>query len=198
MLDYFESSIFNICPHQPLQTMKGKPINFIPETAPTKFHIIGKEGLVRSQLGALGWWLHQKMMACPGAWQTYRSSMLILRETHYAPFPFNQGSVVLAHMRKTVLDTWNGYHNLPLSPDAHDTTTFITEWGRYFWAPQGFHKSKVAYTHQFDDITINIWSKNLMFDDSILWDNSTEASFLHTMDYNNYCSNNGIVFNFTS
>ena len=38
------------------------------------------------------------------------------RETHRTPSPFNQASVVPSRTKKTVLDAWNEYHSLPLSP----------------------------------------------------------------------------------
>ena len=120
-----------------------------------------------------------------------------LRETHHTPSPFNQASLVPAKTRKTVLDAWNGYHSLTLSPSARDATTFITEWGRYRYlrAPQGFQTSGDAYTRRFDDITIDMPRKTRCIDDTILWDESIETSFWHTIDYISHCGSNGIVFN---
>lgn len=81
-----------------------------------------------------------------------------MRETHHTPSPFNQVSIVPARTKKTVLDAWNWYHSLPLSPTARDATTFITKWCRYQYlrAPQGFNASGDGYTRQFDDITVDI------------------------------------------
>ena len=40
LMEYFKSTAFNICPHQPLQTMEGKPleIDFIPGAKPMAVH----------------------------------------------------------------------------------------------------------------------------------------------------------------
>ena len=112
-----------------------------------------------------------------------------LKETHHMPSPFNQALLVPAYTRKTVLDAWNGYHSLPLSPSARNATTFITAWGRYLYrrAPQGFHASGDAYTQRFDDITIDTPRQTRCIDNTILWDDSIETSFWHTIDYITYC-----------
>ena len=120
-----------------------------------------------------------------------------LRETHHTPSPFNQVSTVPPHMKKTVLDAWNGYHSLPLSPEARDATTFITEWGRYRYlrAPMGFQASGDAYTRRFDDITVDMQRKTRIIDDTILWDSTLASSFWHTLEYISHCAQNGIIFN---
>ena len=119
------------------------------------------------------------------------------RETHHTPSPFNQVSVAPTQTKKTVLDTWNGYHSLPLSPAARDAITFITEWGRYRYlrAPQGFHVSGDGYTRRFDDVTVDTPRKTRCIDDSLLWDETIESAFGHTLEYINHCGRNGIVFN---
>ena len=119
------------------------------------------------------------------------------RETHHTPSPFNQASVVPPNTRKTVLDAWNGYHSLPLSPSARDATTFITEWGRYRYlsSPQGFHAAGDGYTRAFDDITVDFKRKAKCIDDSLLWHNNIEEAFWHTVEYITLCNSSGIVFN---
>ena len=119
------------------------------------------------------------------------------RETHHTPSPFNQASVVPPHTKKTVLDAWNGYHSLPLSPAARDATTFITEWGRYRYlgSPQGFHAAGDGYTRRFDDITVDVRRKAKCIDDTVLWDKDIEEAFWHTVDYITTCSEGGIIFN---
>ena len=120
-----------------------------------------------------------------------------LRETHHTPSPFNIVSVVPPGKKKTILDAWNGYHSVPLSPAARDATTFITEWGRYRYlrAPQGFHASSDGYTKRFDDITSGFPRVTRCVDDSLLWDDDIAPSFWHTLSYINLCADNGIVFN---
>ena len=105
--------------------------------------------------------------------------------------------MVPPHTKKTVLDAWNGYHSLSLTPEARNATTFITEWGRYRYcrAPQGFHASGDGYTRRFDDITVDFPRQTRCVDDSILWDGSIEDSFWNTFSYIELCCSNGIIFN---
>jgi hypothetical protein len=119
------------------------------------------------------------------------------RATHHTASPFNQASLVPPNTRKTVLDAWNGYHSLDLSPAVRDATTFITEWGRYRYlrTPQGFHAAGDGYTKSFDDITVDVERKTKCIDDTILWDDDISKSFWHTLEYISLCSQNGIVFN---
>ena len=119
------------------------------------------------------------------------------REIHHTPSPFNQVSTVPPHMKKTVLDAWNGYHSLPLSPKTRDATTFITEWGRYRYlhAPMGFQASEDAYTRCFDDITVDMPCKTRIIDDTILCDSYIASSFWHTLEYISHCAQNSIIFN---
>lgn len=224
MKEHFESSAFNVCPHQQLQAMEGKPmdITFIPGAKPSAVHTPipvphhwkkrVKEDLDRDvaldivepvPVGTPTTWCSRMVVAPKKDGSPRRTVDLqklntaTLRETHHTPSPFNQASLVPAKTRKTVLDAWNGYHSLTLSPSARDATTFITEWGRYRYlrAPQGFQASGDAYTRRFDNITVDMPRKTRCIDDTILWDNSIESSFWHTMEYINNCSKNGIVFN---
>lgn len=119
------------------------------------------------------------------------------RETHHTHTPFHIASIIPPQTKKTILDAWNGYHSVPLSPEARDATSFITEWGRYRYlrAPQGFHASGDGYTKRFDDITSDFPRVSRCIDDSILWDNTIATSFWHTIDYVNLCGSKGVVFN---
>ena len=96
-----------------------------------------------------------------------------------------------------MLDAWNGYHSLHLSPSARDATTFTTEWGRYRYlrAPQGFHAAGDGYTKTFDDITVDVQRKTKCIDDTILWDSDIAESFWHTVECITLCASNGVVFN---
>ena len=87
--------------------------------------------------------------------------------------------------------------SLPLSPAARDATTFITKWGRYRYlrAPQGFHASGDGYTHRFDDVTVDTPRKTRCIEHSLLWDETIESAFWHTLEYITHCGRNGIVFN---
>ena len=224
LLDYYSSSAFNTCEHQTLPKMAGKPldIHFRPEAKPKAFHCPipvphhwkrqVKADLDRDvRLGIIE-------PVPPGTPAIWCSKMVVVakkdgsprrtvdlqhlndatyRETHHTPSPFNQASVVPPDTKKTVLDAWNGYHSLPLSPNARDATTFITEWGRYRYlsSPQGFHAAGDGYTRAFDNITVDFRRKAKCIDDSLLWDTTMEKAFWHTIDYITLCNRNGIVFN---
>lgn len=222
--EYYKSSALNTCPHQPLQVMTGRPldITFTREAKPSAVHTPipvphhwkkrVKEDLDRDvRLGIIEpvpagtptLWCSRMVVAPKKDGSPRRTVDLqklnaaTMRETHHTPSPFNQVSVVPARTKKTVLDAWNGYHSLPLSPTARDATTFITEWGRYRYlrAPQGFHASGDGYTRRFDDITVDIPRKTRCIDDTLLWDGTTDSAFWHTLDYITHCGRNGIVFN---
>ena len=110
-------------------------------------------------------------------------NLAIRREMHYIPSPFNRVSTVPHRKKKTILDAWNGYHSVPLSGEARDATTFITEWGRYRYlrAFQGFQASNDGNTKRFDDITEDFPCIARFVDDSILWDDDVALSFWHTV-----------------
>ena len=80
---------------------------------------------------------------------------------------------------------------------AQDATTFITEWSRYWYlrTPQGFHTSGDGYTRWFDDMTVDVPRKTHCIDNTLLWDETMESTFWHTLDYITHCGRNGIVFN---
>ena len=53
------------------------------------------------------------------------------REIHHTPTPFQVVSSIPPKMYKTVLDAYNGYHQVPLDEESSKMTTFITEKGLY-------------------------------------------------------------------
>lgn len=223
ILDYFRTSAFNTCEHQQLQHMTGDPLKiaFLPDAQPVAVHKPIPvphhwKHEVKSQLDAdvaLGI-IEPVPTGTPTTWcsrmvtvskkdgkprrtvdlQNLNSSTR--RETHHTPTPFHLVSMVPRGKRKTVLDAWNGYHSVPLSTEARDATTFITEWGRfrYLRAPQGFHASGDGYTKRFDDITRDYPRVTRIVDDSLLWDDDLAAAFWHTVNYIKLCGDNGIVF----
>ena len=224
LLDHFASSAFNVCEHQQLPQMTGQPMtcHFRPNVEPKAFHspipvphhwkAAVKGDLDRDvRLGTI----EPVPQGTPTKWcaraivvpkkdGTPRRTVDLqylnaatYRETHHVPSAFNQASTVPPNTKKTVLDAWNGYHSLLLDPVSRDATTFITEWGRYRYlrAPQGFHAAGDAYTRRFDDITVDMPWKSKIVDDSILWDDTVNDAFWHTVDYITQCSQNGIIFN---
>jgi hypothetical protein len=224
LLDYYGASAFNTCQHQQLPKMSGRPldIHLREDAQPKAYHCPipvphhwkkqVKADLDRDvRLGIIE-------PVPPGTPTIWCSKMVVVpkkdgsprrtvdlqqlnaatyRETHHTPSPFNQASVVPPHTKKTVLDAWNGYHSMPLSPAARDATTFITEWGRYRYlgSPQGFHAAGDGYTKRFDDITVDCKRKAKCIDDTVLWDTNIEKSFWHTVEYITTCNDGGIIFN---
>ena len=224
LLEYFRSSAFNICPHQPLQTMEGKPLNieFILGAKPTAVHTpipvphhrkkrVNEEldrdvaqGIIEPvRVGTPTTWC-SRMVAAPKKDGSPRRTVDLqklndatMRETHHTSSPSNQVSMIPAPTRKTVLGAWNRYHCLPLSSAVRNPTTLITEWSRYryFRASQGFYGSGDGYTSWFDDVTVDINRKTRCIDDSLLWDDSIEFLFWHMVEYISHCAYKGILFN---
>ena len=119
------------------------------------------------------------------------------RETHHTQSPFHKAKSVPPGKRKTVFDAWNGYHNIPLHPDDRHYTTFITPWGRYRYriAPQGYTASGDGYTRKYDEITSFIPNKTKCVDDTLLWSDTIEESFLQAVNWLDTCGTHGITFN---
>ena len=224
ILDYFKSSAFNTCQHQPLPHMDAQPlkVNFKPDAVPHAHH---------RPIPVPHHWKDQVKAdldrdVClgiiepvpPGTPTIWCSKMVVVakkdgtprrtvdlqnlnaasyRETHHTSSPFNLASSVPSGTRKTILDAWNAYHLVPLSEEARDATTFITEWGRYRYCrgPQGFKASGDAFTKAYYDMTIDVQRKAQCVDDTILWDNDITSSFWHTIDYLILCCRKGVVFN---
>ena len=221
---FFMFSAFNTCPHQPLPAMTGDlmgvtlkkdaqphavhcpipiPLHWedavlkdlkkdialgiiepVPSTTPTKWcaravYLLKKDGTPRRAVDMR----HQNEAT--------------IRHHHHTPSPFQQVLKVPAHMWKSVLDAWNGYHSILLDPAVRDFFTFIIKWGRfrYLRCPQGYHGSGDIYTHHFDEITKNFDNKVRQIDDSCLWKKTIEEMFWHVMRYIHHCHSNGVIFN---
>ena len=80
------------------------------------------------------------------------------RETHHTPPPFDMVSSIPPNSYKTVLDAFNGYHQVMLDEESRKLTTFITEYGRYQYlrTPQGHCSAGDAYTKRYDDIVAGV------------------------------------------
>ena len=224
ILKHFASSAFNTCKHQPLQAISGEKmdIHFKPGAVPVAVHTPiplahhyadpvhddmdgdSNMGIIEPVPANTPTRWCSRMVVTPKKDGTPRRTVDLqalndatFRETHHTPSPFNQVSRVPPHKKKTLLDAWNGYHSVPLSDNAKDAFTFITDKGRYRYlrAPQGFHASGDAYTKRFDAITSGTPRYTRCIDDSLLWDDGIEDAFWHTMHYIKKCADNGIVFN---
>ena len=198
LLDYYASSTFNTCPHQPLTLMDVPPMRLMvdPNATPIAHHKAipvplhwqdeVKASLDRDvQLGVLEpvpvgepvTWCH-RMVVCSKKDGSSRRTVDFqalnkhaTRETHHTQSPFHQARSVPQGKKKTVFDAWNGYHSVPLHADDRHLTTFITPWGRYRYcvAPQGYISSGDAYTRRYDELVAEIPNKTKCVEDALLW-----------------------------
>ena len=92
------------------------------------------------------------------------------RETHHTLRPFDVVSNIPSHIYKTVLETYNEYHQVPLDKESVKLTTFITEFDRYQYlrAPQRHTSSGDAYTRRYDDIIADVPRKHKITDEVLL------------------------------
>ena len=119
------------------------------------------------------------------------------RETHHTHSPFHQASSIPGGTKTTVFDCWNGYHSVPLHPDDHHLTTFITPWGRYRYktTPQGYIASGDGYSRRFAEIVSHIPNKTKCIDDTLLWADNLTESFFQAVEWLDISGHNGIIFN---
>ena len=225
LLDVFKNSAFNVCTHQPLQGMTGKPMKAVVKNPgvnhpaaytpiPVAHHWKEKVkadldrdvrlGIIEKvPQGEIAEWCSRMVVTPKSNGKPRRTidfqelNRATLREVHHTPSPINLVTKVPAGKLKTVLDAWNGYHSLLLDPKSKKFTNFITEWGmyRYRRGPQGFHGTGDAYTRRFDDITRDEVRYIRCVDDGLLYDDDIESSFWHTFHHIKLCADNGIVFN---
>ena len=224
LLDYYKSSTFNTCPHQPLNQMSGPPMQLMvdpnatpvahhnPYKIPLHFQDNVKEGLERDvRLGVIApvpsniptKWCH-RMVVCAKKDGTPRRTVdfqalnkYASRETHHTQSPFHLARTVPNNMKKTTCDAWNGYHGVPITEESRPLTTFITQWGRFWYlvAPQGYIASGDGYTKRYDAITSDVKNMVRCIDDTLLWAPDTNQSFLQTIQYLDLCGRNGIILN---
>ena len=224
LLEYYKSSTFNVCDHQPLPKMAGPPLRLMvdptarpvachtPIPVPVHWQDEVKAGLDQDvRLGVIEpvpvgtpvTWCH-KMVICPKKSGKPRRTVDLqplnrhaVRETHHTQSPFHQARIIPPHTRKTVFDAWNGYHSVALHEDDRHLTTFITPWGRYRYcvAPQGYIASGDGYSRRFDEIVSHIPQNTKCVDDTLMWSDSIEGAFFQAVDWLHTCGNNGIILN---
>lgn len=189
LLEYYKSSSFNVCEHQALPMMSGPPIHLMvdpdarpvashtPIPVPVHWHEDVKAGLNQDvrlgviepvPIGTPVTWCH-RMVVCPKKSGKPKRTVDLqplnrhaARETHHTQSLFHQARAVPHHTRKkTVFDTWNGYHSIALDAQDRHLTTFITPWGRYRYlvGPQGYIASGDSYSRRFDEIVADIPQK---------------------------------------
>ena len=224
LLDYYSSSSFNTCEHQPLPKMSGPPIRLMvdPDAHPVAHHTpipvpvhwqddvkagIDQDvrlGVIEQvPIGTPVTWCH-KMVICPKRSGKPRRTVDLqplnrhaTRETHHTQSPFHQARKVPPHTRKTVFDAWNGYHSIALDERDRHLTTFITPWGRYRYlvAPQGYISSGDGYSRRFDEIVADFPQKTKCIDDTLMWSSDIEESFFQAVKWLDICGSNGIILN---
>ena len=224
LVDYYKSSTFNTCDHQPLPLMDGPPMKLMvdPDAEPVAYHTPVpvplhwqndvKAGLDQDvRLGVLEpvpigepvTWCHRMVVCAKKTGKPRRTVDLqplnrhATRETHHTPSPFHQARSIPHGTKKTVLDAWNGYHSVPIRKEDRHLTTFITPWGRYRYktAPQGYIASGDGYTRRYDEIVATIPNKTKCVDDVLLWANNIEESFDQTVNWLDTCGRHGIILN---
>ena len=158
LLQYFNSSTFNTCPHQSPPSMSGPHVTiYIDENAkPRAFHKTtplplhwqerAKADLLRDE--ALGvvetapygeplLWCHRMVVTRKHDGTPCRTVDLsplnkhCKRETFASESFFHIAKRVPGETCKTVCDAWNGYHSVPLRDEDKHLTTLTTPYGRY-------------------------------------------------------------------
>lgn len=224
LLDYYSSSTFNVCEHQPLPMMSGPPLRLMvhPQAKPVAHHTPipvpvhwqdeVKAGLDRDiRLGVIEavpvgtpvTWCH-RMVVCPKKSGKPRRTVDLqplnryaVRETHHTQSPFHQARAVPPNTCKTTFDAWNGYHSIALDEADRHLTTFITPWGRFRYcvAPQGYIASGDGYTRRFDEIVATFPNKTKCIDDTLMWSSNIQEAFFQAARWLDICGSNGVVLN---
>ena len=224
LLEYFKSSTFNTCPHQPLQQMAGPPIEIhISDTAEPK--VCKTPGVIalhwqkkvqddirrdealgileRVPYGVPVTWCHRLVVTRKHDGTPRRTVDLsplnkyCKRETHGAESPYHLARRIPPDSWKTVSDAWNGYHSVPLRESDRHLTTFITPFGRwrYTRAPQGYLSSGDGYNRRFAAVLDDFHRKERCVDDTIHYDTSLEEHWWRTIDFLIKVGQAGIVLN---
>lgn len=90
-------------------------------------------------------------------------------ETHCIQCPFYQACSIFSDKKRTLLDSWNRHHSIPLHPHGPHLTTFILGclyWDKY--APHDYTASGNHYLKQFEEIVSCIPNKTKCIDDILL------------------------------
>ena len=140
LLDYYQTSTFNTCEHQPLPLMESIPMRLMvdPKAEPIAHHTPipvplhwqedVKAGLHHDvSLGVLEpvpvgepvTWCHRMVVCAKKNGKPRRTvdfqalNLHATRETHHTQSPFHQARSVPNNTKKTVFDCWNGYQCPP-------------------------------------------------------------------------------------
>ena len=220
--DRYAASAFNKCPHVPLPMMNCEPIRIHvdPAAKPVAAHTastvpIHLRQAVKQQLDedvAMGT-LERVPVGTKTTWQARMHVVTkpdgsprrtvdlralndhCLRETEHIVPPYKQARLVPAGVWKTKSDAWNGYHSCPLDERDRHLTTFITEWGRFWYraAPQGFMASGDGYNQRYGRLTEDMPRTTRCVDDLVLWDEDLETHWWRALRYIDRIARNGII-----
>ena len=216
-LDYYKSSTFNTCEHQPLPLMTGLPLKLQvdPDAKPVASHspipvpvhwqekVKGdpdrdiRLGVIEPvPVGEPVTWSPNGGMFKEEPRRTVDFQPInahATRETHHTPFP--SSSFCPQKCKKTVSDAWNRYHSVPICFKDRHYTTFITPLGRYRYltTPQGYIESGDAYTRRFGKIASDFANKIKVIDDALLWEDTLEKSFFQAAKWLELCGRNEIM-----
>ena len=224
LLERYQSSTFNTCPHSPLPAMIGPPIEMHvdelakPKTchtaAPVALHWqeqVHKDLLRDEALGVIEKvpygepvsWCHRMVVTRKADGSPRRTvdlsplNKFCKRETFSAESPFPLARRIPGKTWKSVMDAWNGYHSVPLRESDRHLTTFITPFGRwrYTRAPKGYLSSGDGYNRRFDAILSNFERKERCVDDTIFYDDDLASHWWRAMEFLTTCGKAGIVLN---
>ena len=195
----YASSAFNTCERHKLPVMQGRPCELFvdPKARPFAIHkhrpvaIHWEEqtrqglerdvdiGVIRPMLAgdptlwcALMHVVAKKLGKPRRVVDFQKLNQACLRQTHPTKAPLLQCQSVPAYSTKTTLDSWNGYHSVPLREEDRHLTTFLTPWGKYEYCnlPQGQMVAGDTYTARYDEIAHGFERMERWVDETILWD----------------------------
>ena len=224
LLERYKGSTFNKCPHQKLPVMHGPPVEIhlqdgvkplachkaasVPLHWQEKVHADLKRdealGVIEPvPMGEPVDWCHRMVVTRKQDGSPRRTVDLsplnkhCKRETHNSESPFHLARRVPRNTWRTVTDTWNGYHSVPLRESDRHFTTFITPFGRWRYkrAPQGFLSSGDGYNRRFNSILAEFKRKERCVDDTIHYDADLEEHWWRTIDLLSLLGRSGIVLN---
>ena len=98
---------------------------------------------------------------------------------------------------RTTMNTWNGYHSVPLDKHSRDATTFLTPFDRfrYLTNPLGQKVSGDTYTVRYDKILMDFKRWVQPVDDALVWDQKFGKHIWHVSEFLESTGNNGITQN---
>ena len=225
MLDYYASSAFNNCPHQPLPLMSGMPpLKILVKEGATPYAIHKPATIpvhwmeqVRADLErdiALGV-LERVPQNTPSTWcarmhvvgkKTGEPRRVVdlrhlnaatCRQTHYTEPPFAQATGIPPGTWRFTTDAWNGYHSVPIAEEDRHYTTFLTPWGRmrYRVAPQGSVSSGDGFTFWYDYVIRQFLRKKKCIDDVAGWHKTLRGLFMDACKFLTHTARHGVIQN---